>query len=122
MEYKIYKAKFWRDRIWILLFPGIFGLLTVSFWRSCDRCRGLSVAERRISFWVFIGVLLFFDLPCVLVGGILFYLLPAGIKTKIIITDEFLIYDAPLYKKRVFIQDIRAIAFEKTSSNINLFK
>lgn len=127
MAYKIYKAKIWRHKIWITLtygifglISGIFGLLMFLFGAAMTGIVIYQWLKGEVIFWVFLFVLVFSGL-FLLTGGISFYIFLAGIKTKIIITDEFLIYDAPLYKERIFIQDIRGIAFKKTFSQMNLF-
>lgn len=106
---KVYKAKFWKDRIWILLIPGILGLIFLLFGLATAGGGVYSWLKGGVSFGMFIGTFLIFSFPFMIAGGVLLYMLIYGIKIKIIINDKFLILDAPLYKKKIPIQDILKI-------------
>lgn len=115
---KIYKAKFWKDRIWIALIPGILGLIFILIGLVMTGVGLNLLLKSEASFWTFIGVFLLFDLPFLVVGGISFYIFLYGIKTKIIINNNFLILDAPLYKKKISIMDIKKVSIEQRSAPI----
>lgn len=95
-----------------------FGFNILTFWTVYSRWGVYSWLKGEASFGVFIGTFLIFSLPFILVGGVLFYMLLYGIKTRIIINDKLLILDAPLYKKKIPIKDILGIATSEKSMPI----
>jgi hypothetical protein len=115
---KVYKAKFWKDRIWVAVIPGFLGLVFL-FAGIAGTIAGIhGVLKNETSFGPFVGVFFIFLLPFLMVGGLSFYIFLYGIRTKIIINDEFLILGAPLYKRKVAVRDIRKIAVGEKSMPI----
>jgi len=106
---KFYQAKFWKDRIWVTLIPGVLGLIFLISGITGTIVSISLILKDQTKFWEIFGAFLIFLLPFLLVGSTGFYIFLYGVKTKIIIDDKFLILDAPFYKKKILIQDIQEI-------------
>jgi len=115
---KIYKAKFWKDQIWVTLIPGILGLIFLLVGLAATTVGILQIFKDKSVFLGFLGAFLILILPMLFVGGVCFYIFLYGIMTKIIINDEFLILDAPLYKKKVPIINIKKVAIKQKNAPI----
>lgn len=112
---KVYKAKFWKDRIWVTLFPGFLGLVILLAGMAGTIAAIHGALKNDVSLGTFVGTFFVFLLPFLVGGGACFYVFLYGIKTKIIIDDKFLILGAPLYKKKIPITDIKKVAVGQKS-------